>query len=140
MVHLNPDPAQDNFQFNPIGRVTGLFHAHEPVVPCVRALEAAGLASSDIEVFAGQEGMARVDPAGEAHGAAGKLFRLVESWVSDTSDFHAEAAAHLAAGGYIVAAHVGTDEALKARVMRLFAEQGAEDVKYWHSLFVEQGE
>lgn len=140
MVQLNPDPAQDNFQFNPIGRVTGLFKAHGPVVPCVRALEAAGLASSDVEVFAGEEGMARIDPTGEAHGAAGKLFRLVESWVSDTSDFHAEAAAHLAAGGYIVAAHVGTDDALKAQVMRLLTEQGATDVKYWHSLFVEQGE
>jgi hypothetical protein len=140
MVHLNPDPAQDNFQFNPIGRVTGLFQAHGPVVPCVRALEAAGLASSDIEVFTGEEGMKRVDPSGEAHGTAGKLFRLVESWVSDTSDFHAEAAAHLAAGGYIVAAHVGNDDALKTRIMHVFTEQGATDVKYWHSLFVEQGE
>ena len=140
MVHINPDPAQDNIQFNPIGRVTGLFAAHEPVVPCVRALEAAGLPSSDIEVFTGQEGMARIDPTGDTHGTAGRIFRLVESWVSDTSDFHAEAAAHLAAGGYIVAAHVGTDDARKTRAMQVFADQGATDVKYWHSLFVEQGE
>lgn len=139
MVHFNPDLAQDNFQFNPIGRVTGLFEAHEPVVPCVRALEAAGLTTSDIEVFAGQDGMDRIDPTGESHGAAGKLFRLVESWVSDTSDFHAEAAAHLAQGGYVLAVNVGTDAALKARVMAMLAEQGASDVKYWHSLFVEQG-
>lgn len=140
MVDVNPDPTQDSYQFNPIERVTGLFDAHDPVATTVAALQAAGVTSNDIEVFAGHEGMRKLDASGEAHGAAGRLFRLVESWVSDTSDFHALAAAHLASGGYVLAACVGDDEELKARVMELLAAQGASDVKYWHSLFVEQGE
>jgi hypothetical protein len=140
MVDVNPDVAQENYQFNPIERVTGLFDAHEPVAATVAALEAAGIASSDIEVFAGREGMRKLDASGDAHGTAGRLFRLVESWVSDTSHFHAQAAAHLASGGYLLAAHVGTDDDLKARVMDVLTAQGARDVKYWHTLFVEQGE
>lgn len=140
MVEVNPDPAQDNYQFNPIERVTGLYDAHDPATAAVDALRAAGLSESDIEVFAGEEGMRRIDPTGDEHGTAGKIFRVVESWVSDTSDFHAMAAAHLAAGGYVVAAWVGNDDnARKDTVMQVLADQGARDVKYWHSLFVEQG-
>lgn len=139
MVDVNPDPAQDNFQFNPIERVTGLFDAHDPVTATVAALPAAGVAASNIEVFAGEEGMRKLDATGGEHGTAAKIFRVVESWVSDTSDFHAMAAEHLAAGGYIVAAWVGKDQALKDSVMQLLADQGARDVKYWHALFVEQG-
>lgn len=138
MVDVNPDPTKDSYQFNPIERVTGLFDAHAPVAATVAALQAAGITSSDVEVFAGEAGIARLDVAGEEHGAAGKLFRLVESWVSDTSDFHSLAAAHLAGGGYVLAAHVGADEHLKARAMDVLAAQGATDVKYWHALFVEQ--
>ena len=139
MVQVNPDPSQDNYQFNPIDRVTGLFDRQGPVTDSVKALEAAGVPSSAIEVFTGDEGIRKLDATGEEHGPAGKLFRLVESWVSDTSDFHASAAAHLAAGGYIVAAHVGEDEALKERAMHTLSDHGAHDVRYWHSLFVEQG-
>lgn len=137
MVHVNPDPSRDNYQFNPIERVTGLFAQQGPVTEAVRALEAGGIPSRSIEVFAGEEGKRQLDATGDEHGTAGKLFRLVESWVSDTSDFHASASAHLASGGYVVAAHVGTDDSQKERAMRALREAGATDVRYWHTLFVE---
>lgn len=139
MVQVNPDPAEENFQFNPIERVTGLFGVNDDVTGAATKVQAAGVPQEDIAVFAGQEGMRALDASGEAHGTAGKLFRLVESWVSDTSDFHAMAAAHLASGGYVIAVRVGGDDPLKARVMELLQDQGAKDVKYWHTLFVEQG-
>jgi len=139
VVQVNPDPSKDNYQFNPIERVTGLFVQQGPVTEAVRALEAARIPSRDIEVFAGEEGMRQLDATGDEHGTAGKLFRLVESWVSDTSDFHASAARHLAQGGYVVAAHVGTDETKKESAMQALRDAGATDIRYWHSLFVEQG-
>lgn len=139
MVQVNPDPATENFQFNPIERVTGLFDAHDDVAGAVAALQAQGVAQADIAVFAGQEGARTIDASGEAHGTVAKMFRVVESWVSDTSDFHALAEAHLEAGGYVVAARVGADDLLKARAMRALRDSGAREVKYWHSLFVEEG-
>lgn len=140
MVDVNPDVNKDSYQFNPIDRVTGLFDAHDRIGGTLEALVAAGIPATDLEVFAGDEGMRKLDASGEEHGVAGKVFRVLESWVSDSADFHAMAAAHLAAGGYVIAALVGTDEALKTRVMELLAAEGAHDVKYWHSLFVEQGQ
>ena len=138
MVQVNPEVNKDGFQFNPVGRVTGLFVEPQAVSAAVDALRAAGVAQHHLEVFTGEEGMRRIDATGEEHGAAGRLFRIVESWVSDTSSFHALAEKHLAAGGHVVAAHVGEDEALKTRAMHALSDAGATDVKYWHRLFVEE--
>lgn len=138
MVQVNPEVNKDGYQFNPVGRVTGLFVEPEAVTAAVEALRAAGVPNDRLEVFTGEEGKRRIDASGEAHGAAGRLFRMVESWVSDTSSFHALAERHLAAGGHVVAAEVGDDEALKSRAMQALSVAGATDVKYWHTLFVEE--
>lgn len=138
MVQVNPDPNRDGFQFNPVERVTGLFLEGTAARAAVDALRAAGLPQGGIEVYCGEEGMRRINASGEEGGMAARLFRRIESWVSDTSDAHVHAEQHLAAGGYVVAAHVGEDDALKTRAMEALTGAGGTEVKYWHRLYVEQ--
>lgn len=139
MVRINPDFPDENAEYNPINRVTGLFDGHDAVTAAVRALEDAGFAREDIEVFAGPEGERLLDPSGESLGTTGRWFRVVERWVSDTSEFHERAAATLHAGGFVLAARAEADDHRKQTAMAILAQHGARDVKYWNRLFVEQG-
>jgi chitinase len=136
MVDINPDMPEENYQFTPIGRVTGIVGAEGAVTTMVVALQADGFSRSDVEVFCGAEGARKLHTRGEQSTSAG-LFRLVESWVSDTADFQHQADAALRSGGYVIAVEVGTDEHRKNRVMDVLKEHGAADVKYWHSLYTE---
>jgi len=139
MVRVNPDLPNENAQFNPVNCVTGLFDGHDAVTLAVGDLEQAGFARADIDVFAGAEGERLLDPSGETRGTAGRWFRVVERLVSDTSEFHALALATLNAGGFVLAVKADDDDARKAEAMAVLGRRGARDVKYWNSLFVEQG-
>ncbi|HTV01990.1 MAG TPA: hypothetical protein VMF13_15690 [Luteitalea sp.] len=139
MTRVNPHLPKEHLQYNPIHHVTGLFDGHDAVTNAVRDLEAAGFGREGIDLFSGVEGEAALDPSGDTLGTAGRWFRKIENWVSDTAKFHEVASATLHAGGFVVAAKVGTDEALKDRAMHILTQHGARDVKYWSQLYVEQG-
>jgi hypothetical protein len=139
MARVNPHLPEEHVQYNPINRVTGLFEAHDGVTLAVRELEEAGFARDDIDVFSGVEGEQALGSSGDTLSTAGRWFRKVEDWVSDTSKFHELASATLNAGGFLVAARAEGDEARKGAAMDILTRHGARDVKYWSNFYVEQG-
>jgi hypothetical protein len=139
MARVNPDLPNPQTPYSPTHRVTALFHGHDAVTSALHQLVQAGFAGADIDVFAGPVGEQAMKPSGEALGLAGRWFRTVEQVVSDTSAFQALAAATLRAGGFLVAALVGSDDARRAAAMDILTRNGASDVKYWSPYFVEQG-
>lgn len=139
MTRLNPDLLNEQLQYNPIHRVTGLFDAQDAVTSTVRALEEAGVATDDIDLFSGVEGEQALDPAGETNGVAARWFRKIEDMVSDTSKFHELASTTLHAGGFVIAVNAGGHDDHKARAMDILTRNGARDVKYWAQWYVEQG-
>ena len=139
MARVNPDLPKEHVQYNPIHRVTGLFDAHDGVTAALRELEEAGFGRDDIDIFSGVEGERALDPSGDNFGTAGRWFRKIEDWVSDTSKFHEVAAATLNAGGFVVAARTESDDGRKAAAMEILTRTGARDVKYWSNFYVEQG-
>ena len=139
MARVNPQLLDENAQYNPIHRVTGLFDAHDGVTTAIRALEDSGVARNDIDIFSGEEGERALDPSGDHLGTAGRLFRKVENWVSDTSKFHEVASATLNAGGFVLAVRAEGDDARKDEAMSILTRHGARDVKYWNNFYVEQG-
>ena len=139
MAHVNPSSPNEHAPYDPTRRVTGLFDGHDAVTSAVRALEDSGVARDDIDILAGAEGEQLLDASGDASGALGRWYRKLEDWMSDTSKFQELAAATLSAGGFIVAVKPGDDEAQKAQVMEILTRQGARDVKFWATWYVEQG-
>lgn len=139
MARVNPNLPNEHLQYNPIHRVTGLFDVHDKVTSAICELEEAGFARDDIDVFSGVEGEHALDPSGETLGTAGRWFRKIENWVSDTSKFHEIAAATLHAGGFVVAARAEGSDARKGLAMDILTRNGARDVKYWSNFYVEQG-
>ena len=139
MTRLNPDLLNEQLQYNPIHRVTGLFDAHDAVTSAVRGLEEAGVASDAIDLFSGVEGEQALDPSGNTLGMAGRWFRKIEDFVSDTSKFHELASATLHAGGFVIAVNTENKEDRKALAMDVLTRNGARDVKYWAQWYVEQG-
>ncbi|AMY11328.1 hypothetical protein LuPra_04578 [Luteitalea pratensis] len=137
MARVNPSLANEQAQYNPVHRVTGLFDSHDAVTAALCDLEEAGFGREDIDILAGAEGEHVLDPSGQAS-TTGHWYRKLEDWVSDTSKFQELASATLNAGGFVVAARPG-EEALKGRAMEILAQHGARDVKYWATWYVEQG-
>jgi hypothetical protein len=139
MAQVNPHLPNEPGPYNPKDRVTGLFAGHDAVTTALRELDALGVGHGDIDIFSGAEGERLLNPKGDEGGVAARWYRTVEQWVSDTSAFQELASATLKAGGFLVAVHVGTDEARKGAVMTQLTRSGATDVKYWTDLYVEQG-
>lgn len=139
MARVNPLLPTEHAQYNPIHHVTGLFESHDAASSAVRDLTDAGFSHDAIDLFSGVDGEQALDPSGDTLGTAGRWFRKIEDWVSDTSKFHELAAATLNAGGFVVAARVGDDEARKGAAMDILTRHGARDVKYWSQWYVEQG-
>jgi len=139
MTRLNPDLLSEQLQYNPIHRVTGLFDGHDAVTTTVRELQEAGVPSDAVDLFSGAEGEQALDPSGNTLGLAGRWFRKIEDWVSDTSKFHELASATLNAGGFVIAVNTEDDDDRKSRAMDVLTRNGARDVKYWAQWYVEQG-
>ena len=137
MARVNPSLQNEQGQYNPVNRVTGLFDSHDAVTAALRDLEDAGFARDDIDILAGTEGEHALDPSGNAS-TMGRWYRKLEDWVSDTSKFQELASATLTAGGYVIAAKPA-DDASRERAMKILTRQGARDVKYWATWYVEQG-
>ncbi len=139
MARVNPPLQEENAPYNPVNKVTGVFDAHDQVTMTLRELAEAGFARQDIDVFSGAEGEQAIDPSGDSMGAAGRFFRKLENWVSDTAKFHELAAATLQAGGFIVSAHAEGSEPRKDIAMDILTRNGARDVKFWSKFYIEQG-
>ena len=137
MARVNPSLPNEQSQYNPVNRVTGLFDSHDAVTAALAGLEDAGFARDDIDILAGAEGEHVLDPSGNAS-TMGRWYRKLEDWVSDTSKFQEVASATLTAGGFVVAARPA-DDASRERAMDILKQQGARDVKYWATWYVEQG-
>ena len=61
MARINPDPYARGHVFGLVNRVTGLVDSEDEAMATVRALEAGGVATDDIEIFVGEQGARRLD-------------------------------------------------------------------------------
>src|SRR5688572_22179740 len=85
MARINPDPYTGGHVFGLVNRVTGLVDSEDEAMATVRALEADGVATDDIEIFVGEQGARRLDLSGREHGRFIRLLRRLEAAVGDES-------------------------------------------------------
>ena len=157
MAQINRDPYEGGHLFALVNRVTCLFDREDEALGAVRALEEAGVATEDIDIFIGDEGAHRLDLAGREHGRAVRLLRTLEEAMTDMGEathriddalrrgatllsirLHKRPLIHHDAEGRI---HVALFERLsdeKARALKVLKAVRAHEIHYWGPWNVEE--
>jgi hypothetical protein len=134
---MTTDPhAPDSFPY-PRGSVVAILTDGSALDNARRRLAAAGFDADRCDVLHGEDGLARIDVDGAAHGRSGSLMRRLQSALSDDSDHVREYAEHLETGHYVVGVPVGEDEAAKARAADALRASRAERLHYYAANYVE---
>ena len=137
MARTNCDPYAGGHLFVLVNRVTGLLDAEAEVTATVRALEEAGVATDDIDIFTGELGAKCLDLSGREHGRAVRLLRTLENAVGHEGETHHRIDEELHKGATLlcVKTHKKGDE--KARALRILQAQHAHEIHYWGTWGVE---
>jgi hypothetical protein len=128
--------ATDTFPY-PRGSVVGLLPDSTALENARRRLDEAGFDVGSCEVLHGEEGLARIDVDGAAHGASGSVMRRLQSALSDDADDVRRYAEHLEMGHYVIGVPVGEDEAAKHRAADALRDSPAEFLRYYAENYVE---
>jgi len=126
----------DSFPY-PGGSVIGIITDEGTVEAARQGLERAGFGAAQLDVLHGDEGLARIDVSGEAHGRSGGIKRRLQAALSDDADDVRRYADHLRAGHYVVGVAVGDDEAAKQRAADALRAVHAEFLNYYADNYVE---
>jgi hypothetical protein len=152
MARTNCDPYAGFHMFALVNRVTALLDSEEAVTATVRALEADGVATGDIEIFSGEAGAKCLDLPGREHGRAFHLLRALEATMGDERETNQRIDAALRRGATLVCVKVpatlpavmhaiahpsslGTFRKQKSdekdRAFRVFKASRAHEIHYW---------
>jgi hypothetical protein len=152
MARLNCDPYEGFHFFALVNRVTALLDDEEAGKATVRALEADGVPTGDIEIFVGEQGAKCLDLPGREHGRAVQLLRSLEAAMGDERETNRRIDAALRQGAALVCVKMPStlpavmhaiahptslatfrqqksDE--KARALRVFKAIHAHEIHYW---------
>jgi hypothetical protein len=128
--------ATDSFPY-PRGRVVGVLADDATFEDARRRLERAGFGTDRCDVLHGDEGLARIDVEGEAHGRRGTITRRLQAVLSDDASHVQRYAEHLRAGRYVVGVAVADDEAAKQRAADALRAAHGESLSYYAENYVE---
>jgi diadenosine tetraphosphate (Ap4A) HIT family hydrolase len=132
MARFNPDPYAGGHLFALVHRVTGLLDSDDEAMATVRALEADGVSTDDIDIFVGEEGARCLDLPGREHGRVIRLLRRLEAAVGDESAPNHRIDEALRRGATLLCVKVHSrrsDE--KARALRVLKSLHGREIHYW---------
>jgi hypothetical protein len=152
MARLNCDPYAGFHLFALTNRMTALLESEEAVQATVKALEADGVSTTDIDIFTGEQGAKCLDLSGREHGRALHLLRALEGTMGDERETNQRIDAALRQGATLVCVKIpATLPAVmhaiahptslatfrqdksdqKARALRVFKALHAHEIHYW---------
>jgi Gamma-glutamyl cyclotransferase, AIG2-like len=132
MSRINPDPYAGGHLFALVNRVTGLLDSEDKAMATVRALEEDGVATSDIDIFMGEQGARCLDLSGREHGRAIRLLRKIEAAVGNEGEANHRIDEALRQGATLLCVKVHkrkSDE--KVRALRVLQALHAHEIHYW---------
>src|SRR3954464_11546791 len=91
----------------PRGSVVGILTDEATFEDARHRLTQGGFGADCCDVLHGEQGLARIDVEGEAHGKRGRLTRRLQRVLSDDADDVRGYVEHLRAGHYVVGVAVG---------------------------------
>jgi hypothetical protein len=128
--------ATDTFPY-PRGRVVGILADSTAFEDARRRLQEAGFDADRYDVLHGEEGLARIDVGGAAHGRSGSRMRRLQAALSDDADHVRRYTEHLERDEYVVGVAVGEDEAAKERAADALRASSAGFLHYYADNYVE---
>jgi hypothetical protein len=138
MARNNPDPHEDGYVYQPTKSVTAFFPAGQDLHAMLSALSEAGFASAKVDVFAGEQGAARLDSDGAKHGAWVRFRRGLEHAFADESEVHERGEQVLRSGGSIVAVRTDGEATQKDRAATTLKTHHGAEVTYWGNMVIER--
>jgi diadenosine tetraphosphate (Ap4A) HIT family hydrolase len=132
MARINPDPYAGGHLFPLLNRVTALLDSEAEVMAAVPALEEAGVATDDIDLFTGEQGARCLDLSGREHSRTLRLLRTLEAAVGDEAETNGRIDEALRRGATLVCvkAHKGKGDE-KARALRVLRALHGREIHYW---------
>jgi hypothetical protein len=128
--------ATDSFPY-PHGSVVGVLTDDATFEDALQRLERSGFGADRCDVLHGDQGLARIDVEGHAHGRVGNIKRWLQAALSDDADHVSRYVEYLRGGDYVVGVAVGDDEAAKQRAADAFRAAHAEFLNYYGDNYVE---
>ena len=136
MARINPDPYAGGLLFALVNRVTCLLDSEQDAMATARALEEAGVASDDVDIFVGEEGARCLDLSGREHGRVIRLLRRVEAALGDESEPNQRIDKALRQGATLLSVTV-LKSGEKDRALRVLKALHGRQIHYWGPLSFE---
>ena len=130
MARINPNPYAGGRLFALVNRVTSLLDGEDEVKATVRALEEDGVATDDIDVFAGEQGARCLDLSGREHGRVIRLLRTLEASVGDERETNDRIDEALRQGAILLCVKVRRKNE-KDRALRVLKALHGREIHYW---------
>jgi hypothetical protein len=134
---INPDPHVEGFSPHPKGRVTAVINQVADLASAVRSLNQVGFSDEHISVFAGKEGLARLDLHGEAHGFLARLIRAAESLTTEDRTNSQDIEEGLRSGKFFITVLTDGSEEQKTVVEHLLKAHHAHHLRFFGAWTVE---
>ena len=131
MPRFNLDPYKGGHLFALVDRVTCLLDSEDEVMATVRALEEEGVATDDIDIFAGEQGARLLDLSGREHGRVMRLLRRLEAAVGDESGANHRIDEALRRGATLLCVKVHARPSEKDRAVRVLKALHGHEIHYW---------
>jgi diadenosine tetraphosphate (Ap4A) HIT family hydrolase len=131
MARVNRDPYTGGHLFALVNRVTCLLDTEDEVMASVRALEEAGVATDDIDIFQGEQGARCLDLSGREHGRVVRLLRTLEAAVGEERETNRRIDEALRRGATLLCVKVHRKSDEKARAFAIFRALHGREIHYW---------
>lgn len=135
-THVNPDPHAEGFQLQPTNQITAIIDNLDDVLSTMQCLTEAGFSDTDLSVFVGRDGLAKLDLHGERHGILGRIVRAADSLTSN-EEANQEAENALKAGRAYVTVLTDGGEEQKTTADSILKAHNASNVRYYGRWTVE---
>jgi diadenosine tetraphosphate (Ap4A) HIT family hydrolase len=132
MARINPDPYVGGHLFALVNRVTGLFDNEDSVSETVKALEADGVPTDDIDLFIGEQGAKSLDLSGKDHGRVRRWLRSLEASVGDERETNKRINDALHSGATLLSVKVRSRKnGDKDRALQVLRKLHGHEIHYW---------
>jgi diadenosine tetraphosphate (Ap4A) HIT family hydrolase len=132
MARINPDPYAGGHLFALVNRVTGLFDSEEDVSATVKALEADGVPTDDIDLYIGEKGAKSLDLSGKDHGRVRRWLRSLEASVGDERETNQRINDALHHGATLLSVRVrNRKNGDKERALQVLRKAHGHEIHYW---------
>jgi hypothetical protein len=134
---VNPDPHTEGFDLHPKNNITAVIDELSDLAHVIQSLHRAGFSDEDLSVFAGNEGLAKLDLHGREHGFLAHVMRAVESLTTEERTNNSEIEDALKTARFFVRVRTDGGDEQKQTAECILKAHHAHNLRYFGAWTVE---